>query len=61
VSVYWFAFQTLCRRLGHRRGGSRKITGVTYPLIWVQRDLRVSFRRASRVIGFGSLKVLGRE
>ena len=58
VSVYWFAFQTLV-------GASAivavlaKITGVTYPLIWV--SVIFGFIQACvAVIGFGSLKVLAR-
>jgi hypothetical protein len=58
VSIYWFAFQTLV-------GASAivavlaKITGVTYPLIWV--SVIFGFIQACvAVIGFGSLKVLAR-
>src|SRR5262249_30555020 len=58
VSVYWFSFQTLV-------GASAlvavlaKITGVTYPLIWV--SVIFGFIQACvAVIGFGSLKVLAR-
>src|SRR5262245_33436569 len=56
VSVYWLAFQTLV-------GASAivavlaKITGITYPLIWV--SVIFGFIQACvAVIGFGSLKVL---
>jgi NCS1 family nucleobase:cation symporter-1 len=58
VSVYWFSFQTLV-------GASAivavlaKITGVTYPLIWVSVIFGL-IQACVAVIGFGSLKVLAR-
>jgi NCS1 nucleoside transporter family len=58
VSVYWFAFQTFV-------GASAivavlaKITGITYPLIWVSVIFGL-IQACVAVIGFGSLKVLAR-
>jgi purine-cytosine permease-like protein len=58
VSIYWFSFQTLV-------GASAivvvlaKITGTTYPLIWVSMTFGL-IQACVAVIGFGSLKVLAR-
>jgi NCS1 family nucleobase:cation symporter-1 len=58
VTIYWFSFQTLV-------GASAivavlaKITGVTYPLVWVS-VIFALIQACVAVIGFGSLKVLAR-
>ena len=58
VSIYWFAFQSLVAASAIV-AVIAKLTGVTYPLIWV--GVAFGLVQASvAVIGFGSLKVLAR-